>query len=1074
MFSSRYQPWHYPGLDAFGTQGLPYLYMAFAVISSFFSLVYLQISRRLPFTYLLVINPTFILVGTLAIRFALHQTDADWILFILPVWFEVVVTIGGIGFLTMMNRLFDVRQGKRLIGIARLTVWLANIGGGFLIPTLVVRIGTINLFVVSAISIVIAMGVLFSIVRRYRDVLLFHEEPTQDESDAVEERHHFSGQELFSRLVRSRYVILIFSLIGIWWVAFYFVDNIFLGFVNEQYPDADQLSTFLGLFFGVVQGTVLLLGNLFTGTMLNHYGMRFVGLVMPVIVTAFAGILALTESLLAVPVVVSFLLVAGSKLANGGLGFSIDINARTLLYQPLPPDERVRTQTIGQGIVEPLAKGFAGLILLYLTVELNLGVTALLYIFLIIAILWIFVTTLTFGEYPHALQQAITKRHIITKTLEIVDEGSAGVLLRNLKNPYPEAVIYVLNLLEEIRPEAVEDALPDLVVHPSPEVRQEALRRIESLDVASLSDQVSQQILNDPTPQVREVALSTLVALSHDRQDKDVVLALVLSHLNDPDPIIRRGAMIGLLRHSAGQSVEFATQKLITLAQSPITSDRVVAAEVIGKVGGNSFYTILNSLLHDPDPPVRRAAVVAAGHLRSPRLWTEIMAALEDVEVRIVAAQALVLIGDIVVPEIQAAFNQPRQSKDLQIRLLRICGRIKGQRVTKFLQDKISFPDAKVRTRLLAALSICGYHVAFEKNKSNHHAIFDQIKYEVEYALHILVIQVDLGVLEQVELLIEALDHLVEEARERIFFLFSFLYDDRSILSARDALRFGTSAQQAYALEVLDTILPQDMKIYILPLLDTQMTRKQRLQALTALFPYQRRTRKQRLQQIVVGLEAGEDTWTRICALYSIAQLGDKSFADIVIPTTQSPDPLVRETALWTLDRIDADAYGKIIAALGYSHDYHGGTMYSVIEKVIILKTISIFAETPTDVLVDVANILGEVEVPAGQAIIEKGDLGHSMYVIVSGKVHVHDGDLTLNYLGERDVFGELALLDPEPRIATVTTLEDTLLFRLDQEPFYELIADRGEVARGIMRVLVRYLRTSVRDLAELRDQMNS
>src|SRR4029079_10084636 len=80
----------------------------------------------------------------------------------------------------------------------------------------------------------------------------------------------------------------------------------------------------------------------------------------------------------------------------------------------------------------------------------------------------------------------------------------------------------------------------------------------------------------------------------------------------------------------------------------------------------------------------------------------------------------------------------------------------------------------------------------------------------------------------------------------------------------------------------------------------------------------------------------------------------------------------------------------------------------------------------------------------------------------------VHDGNYTINKLGEREVFGEMALLDPAPRIATVTTLEDTHLFRLRQEAFYELLDNRGEVARGIIRVLTSYLRSWV-DNADLR-----
>jgi CRP/FNR family transcriptional regulator, cyclic AMP receptor protein len=141
--------------------------------------------------------------------------------------------------------------------------------------------------------------------------------------------------------------------------------------------------------------------------------------------------------------------------------------------------------------------------------------------------------------------------------------------------------------------------------------------------------------------------------------------------------------------------------------------------------------------------------------------------------------------------------------------------------------------------------------------------------------------------------------------------------------------------------------------------------------------------------------------------------------------------------------------------------------MLSTIEKVIILKTVSLFVEVPDEILADVASILDEVEVKAGETIFTKGDIGQCMYIIVDGHMRVHDGELTIAQLGERDIFGELAVLDMEPRSASVTAVDDARLFRLDQDAFYELMADRIEVARGVIRVLCRLLRSRTTAMRE-------
>lgn len=142
--------------------------------------------------------------------------------------------------------------------------------------------------------------------------------------------------------------------------------------------------------------------------------------------------------------------------------------------------------------------------------------------------------------------------------------------------------------------------------------------------------------------------------------------------------------------------------------------------------------------------------------------------------------------------------------------------------------------------------------------------------------------------------------------------------------------------------------------------------------------------------------------------------------------------------------------------------------MLSTIEKVLILKSVDMFSRTPDDVLVDVADLLEQVDAAEGEKVFSQGDYGDGMYIIIDGKVRVDDGERLLNYLGERQVFGEMALLDPEPRLASVTAVEPTRMFRLEQAPFYELISERPEIATGIIHVLTQHLRNRVRDIAQL------
>ncbi|GAA2770332.1 Crp/Fnr family transcriptional regulator [Mycolicibacterium pallens] len=99
-----------------------------------------------------------------------------------------------------------------------------------------------------------------------------------------------------------------------------------------------------------------------------------------------------------------------------------------------------------------------------------------------------------------------------------------------------------------------------------------------------------------------------------------------------------------------------------------------------------------------------------------------------------------------------------------------------------------------------------------------------------------------------------------------------------------------------------------------------------------------------------------------------------------------------------------------------------------------------------------------------GDFIFEQGEPGDLLYIIVTGKVKIgssaEDGRENLfHILGPSDMFGELAMLDPGPRISSARALTDVAVVTMDRELLREWIAPRPEVAEQLMRVLARRLR---------------
>ena len=136
--------------------------------------------------------------------------------------------------------------------------------------------------------------------------------------------------------------------------------------------------------------------------------------------------------------------------------------------------------------------------------------------------------------------------------------------------------------------------------------------------------------------------------------------------------------------------------------------------------------------------------------------------------------------------------------------------------------------------------------------------------------------------------------------------------------------------------------------------------------------------------------------------------------------------------------------------------------MLSTVEKVLFLKSIELFSQIPGEDLAQVAVIATEEMRERGEEIFAEGEDGDALYLVLDGKVRVHRNDKVIAELGERECFGEMALLDASPRSATVTSLEESHLLKISREDFQEILTEKPEIAMGIIKVLTGRLRHAI------------
>lgn len=137
--------------------------------------------------------------------------------------------------------------------------------------------------------------------------------------------------------------------------------------------------------------------------------------------------------------------------------------------------------------------------------------------------------------------------------------------------------------------------------------------------------------------------------------------------------------------------------------------------------------------------------------------------------------------------------------------------------------------------------------------------------------------------------------------------------------------------------------------------------------------------------------------------------------------------------------------------------------MITIVEKVLFLKSVELFSQIPGEDLAQIAVITAEEMREAGEEIFAEGEVGDALFIVMDGRVRVHRKDKTIAELGEREWFGDMALLDAAPRSATVTALTDVGLLKIARDDFQDIMEEKHAISRGVIKVLTRRLREAIR-----------
>ena len=135
--------------------------------------------------------------------------------------------------------------------------------------------------------------------------------------------------------------------------------------------------------------------------------------------------------------------------------------------------------------------------------------------------------------------------------------------------------------------------------------------------------------------------------------------------------------------------------------------------------------------------------------------------------------------------------------------------------------------------------------------------------------------------------------------------------------------------------------------------------------------------------------------------------------------------------------------------------------MFTILEKTILLKTVDLFQDIPGELLSQVSQISKAKNYDNGEIIFKDGDIGDSMFIVLEGKISITKGDKEIALLDKGASLGEMALLDNENRSANAIAKEDSILLKINQDVFYELMESNADIMKQIIKLLTGRIRTA-------------
>ncbi len=893
-------------LSELGIEQLPFAFLLVAITAITSSFFYSKAVSRFPLKKVIevtIISSIIILIG-LGLLLSL-QMVSGMLLYFFYIWVAIYAVLSASQFWVLANLVFSIREAKRLFGLIGSGAILGGIIGGYLTSLLAPWIGNENLMFVAAV-------LLFFCIPLLRKIWNLR---VRENSSHKKNKSPVNSLEPPLKLVlQSKHLTYIASIVAVSVVVAKLVDYLFSDFASSAISDADELTAFFAFWFSTFNLLSLVIQLFLTHRIVGIWGVGFSLLLLPIGIFGGSILFLILPELSAVVVI---------KAMDGILKQSIHKSASELLTLPLPFELKNKTKSFIDVVVDSLATGMAGCLLIFVVRGLDLPSFYIGILIILLVCLWLYFIYKVRIEYYKTFRtnlELLTDSAKKTKKIAASKTSVVAGMRTVFKKGTEEQILFMLDKLMEINDKRFADDVELLLEHPSNKVKKSAIQNLYFLNGQSMTAEVSELLKIED----RELTIATLAyILSFAHKDKSFVFDTYLEH---PKERIALAALFCLAREAKNNyslKQRYSLRERIYGSLQHIEKNEVTTVylqailEILGVANIPAFYPNLLNYLKHKHPEIVRTAINAIGTTHDPSLVQYIIPLLDKKSYRLTVLSAFKQFGPPILPVLRKNIQERLQPLPV-IRLIPMAmqsfySKDAVQQLLIVLTDK----DHTVRLEVVRALSaIRSTHPQLKFNRYKVvSVIFDECKlhHQTLSAMHTQIIisyrnrtksKKEIGDAERDARtsLLELLERRLDAGLERIFKLLGLRYQQKDVAIAYEGLLSHKQEAQHNAIEFLDNLLTGELKRKLLPIIEDSaldISSEEELQKIKHKIPSELECFKLLLQ--------GNDLKVKLAVLFLIAQQKEPRYLIIVEKYINDLDPKVKSFALEAYAAVSED-----------------------------------------------------------------------------------------------------------------------------------------------------------------------